>query len=205
MYNIEIKIEGFEKRKRNSGLLHLLIGFFFIAKGADYYRYLQYRSVLPVLPFLALGSVSIFYGVFRRRLDPRGQSNHTVRTFQFVSFLILGIMLVSKAKMIDYTGVFVFGVLSLVLLLSERKIFLDTVLKMDNSGVTIPGYFRDHHIPWTQLSDIRIREDFITLFHVRQRYLQFQVTQDLSPLELAKLSTFAHEKIQHHLDAINLN
>ena len=41
-----------------------------------------------------------------------------------------------------------------------------------------------------------MREDFITLFHIRQKYLQFQVLQDLSTLEIAKMNAFCKEQLE---------
>jgi hypothetical protein len=40
-----------------------------------------------------------------------------------------------------------------------------------------------------------VREDFITLFHVERKYLQYQVLQDLSTLEVAKMNAFCKEKL----------
>jgi len=41
-----------------------------------------------------------------------------------------------------------------------------------------------------------VREDFITIFHIREKYLQYQVMQDLSTLEVAKMNAFCRDKIE---------
>ena len=67
---------------------------------------------------------------------------------------------------------------------------------MEEAGIRIPGYYRDHLVPWQDLEQVTVREDFITLFHIRQKYLQYQVMQDLSLLEIAKLNAFCREQIE---------
>jgi hypothetical protein len=48
-----------------------------------------------------------------------------------------------------------------------------------------------------------IREDFLTLFHVKKKYLQYQVMQDLSTLEVAKINAFCREQIEKAEAGIN--
>ena len=80
-----------------------------------------------------------------------------------------------------------------VLLLTERKIFTETIIKLETEGIKIPGYYKEHLINWSEVENVVVREDFITIFHVKQKYLQFQVMQDLSTLETAKLNAFCKE------------
>jgi hypothetical protein len=85
---------------------------------------------------------------------------------------------------------------SIVLMFSEKRIFQQTTVYFDEPGVKIPGYYRDHLIKWEELSEVVVREDFLTIFHVNQKYLQFQVMQDLSTLEVAKMNAFCREKVE---------
>jgi hypothetical protein len=86
--------------------------------------------------------------------------------------------------------------LSILLMFSERRIFQETVVYFNEDGIKIPGYYRDHLVKWDELSEVVVREDFMTMFNVRKKYLQYQVMQDLSTLEVAKLNTFCREKIE---------
>jgi hypothetical protein len=200
MYSVTVKIDGIENRRRSAGLLHVVIGLFLIAKGIQYYQATEYRDFIPVIPVLLVAALSIFYGFFRRRVDPFAHYNYGVRLIQIVCFTALGVMMVNKARPVDYFGVFVFVVLCMVLLFSERRIFHETTIFLDENGIRIPGYYRDHLVHWEELTDVTIREDFITLFHVKQKYLQYQVMQDLSTLETAKMNAFCREK----LEAVNV-
>jgi hypothetical protein len=196
MFSVGVKIEGIESRRRSAGLLHIVVGLFLIAKIAAYYKDTGYSNFIPVIPFMLVGSFSLFYGFFRKKIDFTYKYNYWLRLVQVISFTFLGFLLSGTGKTIDYVGVFLFALLSIILLFSERRIFDETAITMNEQGLSIPGYYRDHLIPWSQLSEVVVREDFITIFHQKQKYLQYQVMQDLSTLEVAKMNAFCREKIE---------
>ena len=199
MYSIAIKIEGIESRRRSTSFLHIILGFFLILKSADYYRYLKYQGFFFLVPFFAVASFSLFYGFFRRKVDFNSSYNFWLRLIQAISFLILGVLLVRVGSVIDYSGIFIFSFLCFLLVFSERKIFQDTYLTMDENGIKIPGYYKDHFVFWSSLSNVVVREDYITLFHKKDKFLQYQIMQQLTTLELAKMNAFCKEKIEQEV------
>ena len=196
MYSITVKIDDIEKRRRNAGILHILIGFLLIIKTADYYRLIEYRNFLPVLPMLLIGSLSLFYGIFRKRIDRSFRYNFLLRLLQLICFTYLGIIVVNVGRSIEYIGNFIFAFLSLILLFNEKRIFQETTIFLDDQGVMIPGSYKDHLVKWDELTEVVVREDFITFFHIRQKYLQYKVNQDLSTLEVTKMNAYCKEKIE---------
>ena len=154
MYSVTVKIEGIESRRRSAGLLHIVIGFFLIAKGADYYRFLDFKTIFPTLPVFAVAFISLAYGFFRRRIDYSSQYNYWLRLLQVVTFTTLGVIFTNLAKPMDYFGVFIFAFLCILLMFSERRIFLETTIFLDKPGVQIPGYYRDHLLKWEELSEV---------------------------------------------------
>jgi hypothetical protein len=143
-----------------------------------------------------VASFSLFYGLFRRRVDWKAQYNHWLRLVQAVIFTALGILLTASSRPVDYISVFVFTILTLTLMFSERRIFQETAITLSGEGINIPGYYRDHLVSWQEVSEVVVREDFITIFHIKQKYLQYQVKQDLSILEVAKMNAFCRERIE---------
>ena len=195
MYTIAVKIDGIENRRRSAGLLHILIGFFMIFHASNYYHITDYKNFWPVAFTLLVASFSLFYGFFRRKIDLSAKYNFWLRLIQFVCFLSLGIFMMNAGSSSGYFAVFIFAFLCLVLLLSEKKIFKEFDLTLDENGVTVPGYYKDTLVKWEELSEVVVREDFVTLFHIKEKYIQFQVMQDLSTLEVAKMNAFCKEKI----------
>jgi hypothetical protein len=150
---------------------------------------------LPVAFVLLVASISLFYGFFRRRMDLSAHYNYWLRLVQVVGFTILGFLVIGTGRPTDYIGVFVFALLCIVLMFSERRIFQETTIFFTEEGIKIPGYYRDHLVKWEELSEVIVREDFLTIFNTNEKYLQYQVMQDLSTLEVAKMNAFCKEKV----------
>jgi len=196
MYSILVKIEGVESRRRSAGLLHIVIGFFMIFNASNYYRFAHYKNIWAVGLVLLVASISLFYGFFRKKMDLSAHYNYWLRLVQVISFTFLGFLMIGTGRSSDYIGVFVFAVLSIVLMFSEKKIFQETTIYIMEEGIKIPGYYHDHLLKWEELAEVVVREDFLTIFNHKQKYLQFQVLQDLSTLEVAKMNAFCKEKVE---------
>lgn len=196
MYTVAVRIEGMDRRRRSTSLVHAILGFFLVMKSFDLYHYIQNRSIVPALPFLAVGIASLFYAFFRTRIDLTARHNAGLRLLQTVSFFSFGFVMLRIGRSIDYMSLFVWGLLTLVLFFSEKRIFKETLLSFAEKGITLPGTYRDHLVPWSALESVVARRDFITLFHRGKKYLQYQVLQDLSELELVKVNAFCKEQIE---------
>lgn len=196
MYNIAVKIDSLESRRRNAGILHIILGFFLILKAFDYYNYIQYSSIIPLIPVLAVAALSLYYGFFRRRIDDSAKFNFWLRLLQAVTFTFFAIAMIRVGRPLDYYGLFLWAFLCIILVVSERRIFNETIIYLTEDGVKIPGNYKDYLITWGDLSDVVVRYDFVTIFHQNKKYLQFQVMQTLSELELAKMNAFCRDKIE---------
>jgi hypothetical protein len=196
MFSIMVKIEGFENRRRNAGLLHIVLGFFLVMKAISFYGYTAYTNILSTMPFLVVAGISLYYGFFRRRIDPTGKNNFWLRLIQAATFIVFAGAMIKVGQPLDYYGLLVWALLTILLLATERKAFIDTVLYIDDSGIKIPGYYKDHLVGWNKISEVVIRHDFMTIFHRNKKYLQYQVMQTLSELELAKMNAFCLESIE---------
>lgn len=196
MYSITVKIEGVESRRRSAGILHVVIGFFMIFNVSNYFRFTNYKNPLPLAFILLVASISLFYGFFRRKMDLSAHYNYWLRLVQVVAFTILGFLMLRPGRPADYVGVFAFAFLCIVLMFSERRIFQPTTVYIVEEGIKVPGYYRDHLMRWHEISEVVVREDFLTIFNANQKYLQFQVVQDLSILEVTKMNAFCREKVE---------
>ncbi|HEU0112828.1 MAG TPA: hypothetical protein VFQ73_18275 [Flavisolibacter sp.] len=203
MYSVTVKIDGIESKRRSAGLLHIVVGFFLIAKGADYFKYLEYETIVPVIPVFLVAGLSLFYGFFRRKVDIFARYNAAIRLIQVLTFLVLGFIVMQGGRTIDYIGMFIFAFLCFMLMITERKVFEETTVFFDESGIRIPGNYKDYLVKWDELTEVVVREDFLTFFHIKKKYLQYQVMQDLSTLEVAKLNAFCREQIERNASMAN--
>lgn len=200
MYTIAIKIEGLDKRRRSTSLVHIIIGFYLLIKCFDLYKYLNEVSTTALLPFVLVAAVSLVYGFFRKRFDITARHNAAVRFLQTVTFLIFGFLMYRIGKSLDYIGLFLWAFLTLILFFTEKKAFEETAMLFTEEGIKIPGSYRNHLVQWTVLESVTVRHDFVTLFHHGKKYLQYQVMQDLSELEVVKMNAFCKEKIEQGAD-----
>lgn len=203
MYTIAVKIEGMDKRRRSTSLVHAIIGFFLLIKSFDLYNYLEGRSIVPLLPFLLIGMVSLFYAFFRNRVDITARHNAGLRLLQTVTFFSFGFLMMRIGRSMDYIGLFIWGALTLILFFSEKRVFKETMLQLTEKGIVIPGTYREYLVDWQTLENVVVRNDFVTLFHRGKKYLQYQVLQDLSELELVKMNAFCREMIERSGTAEN--
>ncbi|HEX6334860.1 MAG TPA: hypothetical protein VFZ78_11580 [Flavisolibacter sp.] len=196
MYSVGVKIEGIESRRRSAGLLHIVIAFFLMVNARNYLVQTGYANMGLMVPVFIVALISGLYGIFRRSIDITARYNYWMRLLQVVTFALMGFAWIGTGRTIDYIAIFIFSFLCILLMFSERRIFQETAITMDEKGLHIPGYYREHLVKWHEISEVVVREDFLTIFHVRQKYLQYQVKQDLSTLEVAKMNAFCKEMIE---------
>ena len=196
MYTVAVKIDGLEKRRRSTGLIHVIMGFFLLIKSLDLYKYLDEKSVTPILPFVAVAFVSLVYGFFRRRLDLPAKHNPGLRLLQVVAFASFAVLMFRIGRTIDVIGLSIWSLLALVLFFTEKRVFQESLITFTEEGIRIPGSYKEHLVDWKVLESVTIRHDFITLFHQGKKYLQYQVMQDLSELEVVKMNAFCKEQIE---------
>ena len=106
MLNIPVKIEGIERRKRSTGLLHVVAGFFLIANAGTYNQLTHYEHLLVVVPVYLVALISLIYGFMRKRIDPNARYNHWVRLTQFLVFAVLGVLIINTGKTVTVLSLF---------------------------------------------------------------------------------------------------
>ena len=185
-----IKIEALQGKKRSAALLHIVAGFFLVAKAIDYASSIGGKGLIAFI-FLAAGLLSVIYGLFRKKLDPNGAFNNHFRRAQAASFIIMAFHFTRIEPLINYIGLYLFAIVCIILQQTEKRAFDEPLLIMNEEGVSVTS----HLIKWEELTEMIVREDFITIFHKEKKYLQYQVMQDLSTLEVAKMNAYCKEKI----------
>ena len=196
MYTVTVKIEGMDRRRRTAGYMHVIVGFFLLLKTFDFNNRLMEKSTTQVLPFVLVAGLSLFYGFFRGRFDAAAKYNAPLRVLQFVTFVLFGAVMMKTGNRFDYTVLFVWALVVFLLIFSEKILFAETTFTITEDGIRIPGTYKEHLVDWKALESVTVRHDFITLFHRNKKYLQYQVMQDLSELEVVKMNAFCGEKIE---------
>lgn len=196
MYSIPIKIEGIERRKKGTGLLHVAAGLFLLANASTFYKQQHYQNFFMVLPVYLVALLSLVYGLFRKKLDAPARFNHWVRMLQFLMFAILGIFMLKTTMDFRTFTIFLWAVICIPLLFTERKVFHDAALSFRSNSITIPGYFSNKTIPWSVVDNVIVRTDFVTICYPNNKYVQYEVLDRINPEEIEKINRFCQQQLQ---------
>lgn len=197
MLKIPVKIEGMERRKRSTGLLHVVAGFFLIANAGTYNQLHNYEQWPVVLPVYAIALLSLVYGFWRKRIDPLARYNHWIRMAQFGVFAVLGVLMINGSQSLTAATLFLWAGIALLLLFTERKVFHDTALLLEEDGIHVPGYFRDHVLPWAIIEELVLRQDYVTILRKDKKYVQLELLSPVSTAETEQINRYSKEQIAH--------
>jgi hypothetical protein len=196
MLKIPVKIDGIERRKRSTGLLHIVAGFFLIANGGTYFRQMNFENLELVLPFYLVAVASLFYGFFRKRFDPLAHFNHWARLLQFLAFSALAIIFLGFSKAPQIIGLLLWSVITLFLMFTERKVFHDAYLQVKADGIHVPGYLKNNIVPWALIESFVVRPDFVTILRRDQKYVQLEILHDLGKQDIEHINQFSKQHIE---------
>ena len=132
---------------------------------------------------------------FRKRIDPAAQYNHWVRMLQFLMFSVLGIFMWQAKLDMRTLTVFLWAIICIPLLFTERKVFHDASLSFSNSNITIPGYFSTRVVPWSVVDSVVVRNDFVTIHYPNNKYIQYEVLNQMAPADIEKINRFCQQQI----------
>lgn len=197
MLKIPVKIEGIERRKRSTGLLHVVAGFFLIANAGTYNQLHHYEHWLVVIPVYVIALLSLFYGFGRKRIDPLARYNHWLRMLQLGVFAVLGVLMINEGKSLTAASLFLWAGITLLLLFSERKVFHDTALQLKEDGIHVPGYFRDHVLPWSIIEELVLRQDYVTILRKDKKYVQLELLMPVAAEETEQINRYSKAQIAH--------
>ena len=195
MYKIPVKLEGIERRKRSTGLLHIVAGFFLVISAGTYSQQVAYADFLLMLPVYIVAVVSLLYGFFRKKIDPLATYNHWIRMIQFLTFAVLAISLINLVSTVRIASLAIWAIAILFLMFTERKIFHDTDLQIKEEGVFVPGYFKNHIIPWQVMEGFVLRADFLTITRTNKKYVQLELIKDMEPDEIEEINAYCNQRL----------
>jgi hypothetical protein len=196
MHKLAVKLEGIERRKRTTGLLHLAAGFFLLLKSLDYLGLHHVSGILILLPYFFAAVVSLAYGLLKKFLDPQAKYNAWVRLLQVCVFALLAIEFISFGKPLSALLLAAWSVGCLLLMFTERKVFQDAEMVFHREGIFIPGYFTNRRLFWSHVKEVVVRPDYLTIFQTDDRFLQYEVLKKMEASALDEIALYCRQQIQ---------
>lgn len=196
MFHIPVKINGLERRRRSTGLLHVAAGFFLIANVSSVYKILGINALWIFAGFLLPTIASIFYGIFRKKLDPQNRYNASLRWAQCAAFVVLAILILVKGNTPQSLGIFIWAILSAVLVFTESIALKQPQMIFAEDGIAFPAGFGLKKFGWNELEDVRLRPDFLTLYFPQNKYLQFELSEAPDSATTEKMQDFCRRHLK---------
>jgi hypothetical protein len=196
MHKLAVKLEGIERRKRTTGLLHVAAAFFLLLKSLDYLGLQHVPDILILLPYFFATVASLVYGLLKKFLDPQAKYNAWVRLLQVCVFTLLALDFIPFGKTVSVVVLFAWAVGCLLLMFTERKVFHDAEMIFHSEGIFIPGYFTNRRLFWRQVKEVVVRPDYITIFQADDRFLQYEVLKNMEVPALNEIALYCKQQIQ---------
>lgn len=190
-YTIPIYYEPFEKQKKAAKLLHLLAAFLMIANAWGNFHQ-PTPSLLFVLVQISVALLTFLFVVTGTKIFPQTTLSNTIFRLTQAFALIYASFYFFQAMHLNFMGILqLSGSIGLFLLLySERSLYQPSTIVIDSTGVRAPANFGKRLIEWSNIENMRIRNDYISINTRQNQFVQFETNAVLSELEMDQMNAF---------------
>jgi hypothetical protein len=196
MHKLAVKPQGLERRTLNAALVHIAAGCYLLVKGIALLQLQEYDLAWYHLPVFIIALASVGYGLLKKFTDPAARLHRPLRFMQLGVFTALGIYYMATGSALDAVFLFLWAAGCFFLVLSERNISGPVLVCFTEEGVQIPGGLANRQLSWSNLADVVVRPDYVTIFKNNNRFLQFEVAQAGAKEELEELALFCNQQLQ---------
>jgi hypothetical protein len=174
--------------------MHGLAGILFLMNGIGVYNSPDPNWAMAIF-FILLGAGSLAFPFFMKRFRNIQSANSLARLIQsFVSLTGCLFFLSHKQPLIGAL-LLLTGIASAYIGWAEYKIFQLCFVKIDTTGISLPGTFSERLIGWNQLNNVILRNDLLTIDFKNNKVLQLEVLEDISVSAAEEMNAFFKSRI----------
>jgi hypothetical protein len=193
-YKIPILFEPFKKQKKAARLLHLLAGFLMIANAWGDFKQPSPNLVFVVVQVAGAILAILFAFAGKKMFVNHGFANSMFRLAEaailfYASSYFFGMNL-SMMGMLQIVA----GIGLLLLFFTERKIFTDCFVRIEDKGVYTPNNLKDRLIEWKDVDNMLIKNDFVSINTKQNQFIQYETGVMLSELQMDEMNAFCRSK-----------
>ncbi|XVJ65507.1 MAG: hypothetical protein HEQ40_04835 [Lacibacter sp.] len=190
-YSIPVYFEPFLRQKKAARLIHFLAGFLMIANAWGNFNQPN-PDLLFVVIQIAVALLSVLFAFIGHKMgNVHSRLNSILRVIQGLAFLyaawyffsIMNLTMMSLMQLLAAAGL-------LLLLITERKIFSNPAVRLDEKGIYTPNTPKDRFIPWSDVENMLIRNDYISINTLKNQFIQYETNIILSELEMDEMNAF---------------
>lgn len=193
-YSIPVYFEPFLRQKKAARLIHFLAGFLMIANAWGNFNQPS-PDLLFIVIQIAVALLSILFAFFGSRITKdHSRVNSMLRVIQAFAFLyaawyffsVMNLTMMSFMQLLAAAGLF-------LLLITERKIFSSPAVKLDEKGIYTPNTPNDRFIAWSDIDNMLIKNDYISINTLKNQFIQYETNIILSELEMDEMNAFCRQ------------
>ncbi|HMO32064.1 MAG TPA: PH domain-containing protein [Lacibacter sp.] len=194
-YTIPVFYEPLERQRKAARVLHLLAAFLMIANAWGDFNQPTPNYVFVLVQLSAAVLVLLFAFLGKKIFPNHGGTNSVFRLLEVVVllqatwyfFTVMHLNFMATLQVIAAGGL-------LLLYFSERILFQDPVVRISDKGIDLPGGFRRKHLAWTDVENMRIRNDYISINTKQNRFIQLETGTTLGELQMDEMNAFCREQ-----------
>ncbi len=114
--------------------------------------------------------------------------NSVLRYSQSLLIGMAGVLLLMHAHWLNGVNGVLWGVVFAFLAKAEQCIFQPQQVVITETGIMYSNILCSTIVSWELIEKVVIRADYISIFKKNNRYLQFEITDDLSDVQLKEIS-----------------
>lgn len=192
--SINIRNPAIEKRKQQIIPIHALLSLTvilcipsIIVISANYMYGIIITSIIAILFFvipLTLHKKNKLY-----------KWNTVIRYIEACIMAIIGVVLLLYTQWFNGISGTIWSIILTYLATIERSIFKPQQIFIHKLGITYSYVIKPITILWNTIENIVIRSDYISIFKKNNRYIQFEITDDLSDAELKEINELCEKLV----------
>lgn len=188
-FQLELKDPNEQKQSHQIRAMHMMSGLFILIYAAQYLRIapIQWLTVIGLLiPALAICLLPIF----RPDYFKQAESNRIFRILETALLVLGGLHFLQKTQTIIACLFFGIAVLTLFLLWLENRLLTKRFVNLNAKGIQIDLPLKTIHLPYTQLINVVVNPNYLTLIESEHRIRQFPLQTESMEIDWQELDAF---------------
>lgn len=168
---------GKEKRARQTAAMHAMAALFLLLYGLQYVATIQ-EDWMYILALMPVSLYLLFISFFRKRYFADIHVNRSFRILEAGFILMGGLHFIQEKNMPGGILYLVMAVVVLFLFYIEMRTLQDQFAIFSEKEIVIETPLRNVHIPWTQLQNVVLNHNYLTLVYKNEQFGQYEIVQD---------------------------
>lgn len=194
MYKFRILHPNAMTRLRLQPVMHGMIGILFLFNVIGVYKLPDPNWFIAAL-FVVMGFASMLFPFMLRRVRKIAETNTVLRMLQAFTMLSGCLFFLSHMQPVIGFTLFLAGLGVAYIGYAEYRILQPSYVTIDNTAITLPTVFGTRRYGWSEMKNVILRNDLLTLDFKNNKLLQLEVLDEFGPVEAAEMNAFFQSRI----------